>query len=133
MVPLLTNKYISLIVRGRLYSSCVRSSMLHGNDTWPVRKENEVALQWAEMRMVRWTCGIKLQDRVSSKELRGRPELHPHNTHNRFTALWNLSGKTRVSPYRRNIHPPVMVLNHPLSVSSIFLQFMASSLFSLHA
>jgi len=71
-VPLLTNKDISLIVRGRLYSSCVRSSMLHGSETWPVRKENEVALQWAEMRMVRWMCVIKLQDTVPSKGLRER-------------------------------------------------------------
>jgi len=46
--------------------------MLHGSETWPVRKENEVALQRAEMRMVRWMCGIKLQDRVLSKELRER-------------------------------------------------------------
>jgi len=38
MVLLLTNKDISLSVRGRLYSSCVRSSMLHGSETWPVRK-----------------------------------------------------------------------------------------------
>ena len=30
---------------------CVLSSMLHGSDTWPVRKENEVALQQAEMRI----------------------------------------------------------------------------------
>jgi len=36
-----------------------------------VRKENEVALQRAEMRMVRWMCDVKLQDRVPSKELRG--------------------------------------------------------------
>jgi len=36
LVPLLTNKYIS-IMRGRLYSSCVRSSMLHGSEAWPVR------------------------------------------------------------------------------------------------
>jgi len=33
------NKDISLSVRGRLYSSCVRSSMLHGSETCPVRKE----------------------------------------------------------------------------------------------
>jgi len=33
LVPLLTNKDISLIVRGRLYSSCVLSSMLHGSET----------------------------------------------------------------------------------------------------
>jgi len=55
-----------------LYSSCVQSRMLHGSETWPVRKENEVALQRAEMRMVRWMCGVKLQDRFPSKELKGR-------------------------------------------------------------
>ena len=49
LVPLLTNKDVSLIMRGRLYSSCVQSSMLHGSETWPVRKENVVALQRAEM------------------------------------------------------------------------------------
>jgi len=51
LVPLLSNRDVSLIRRGRLYSSCVRSSMLHGSETWPVRKENEVALQRAEIRM----------------------------------------------------------------------------------
>ena len=77
MVPLLvTNKGISFIVRGRLYSSCVQSGILHVSETWPVRKENEVALQWAEIRMVRWMCGIKLQDRVPSKWLRERLGLY---------------------------------------------------------
>jgi len=69
LVPLLTNSDISLIRRVRLYSSCVCSSMLHGSETWPVRKENEVALQRAEMRMVR--CNVKVK-RVPSKELRER-------------------------------------------------------------
>jgi len=46
--------------------------MLHGSETWPKRKENEVAIHWAEMRMVRWMCGIKPQDRVPSKGLRER-------------------------------------------------------------
>jgi len=41
-------------------------------ETWPVRKENVVALQQAEMRIVRWMCGIKLKDRFPSKELRER-------------------------------------------------------------
>ena len=31
-----------------------------------------VALQRAEMRMVRWMCGVKLKDRLPSKELRER-------------------------------------------------------------
>jgi len=44
--------------------------MLHGSEAWPVRKEIEVALQQAEMRMVIWMCGVKLQDRVPNKGLR---------------------------------------------------------------
>jgi len=50
----------------------VRSSMLHGSETSPIRKENEVALQWAEIKMVRWMCDIKLEDRVPFKGLRER-------------------------------------------------------------
>ena len=50
----------------------MQSSMLYGSETGPINKENEVAIQWAEMRMVRRMCGIKLQDRVPSKGLRER-------------------------------------------------------------
>ena len=57
---------------GQLYSSCVRSSMLHGSETWPVKKENVVAFQRAETRMVRCMCGVKLKDRLLGKELRER-------------------------------------------------------------
>jgi len=45
---------------------------LHGSETWPVRKENVVALQRAEIRMVRWMCGVKLKDRLPNNELRER-------------------------------------------------------------
>jgi len=62
LVPLLTSKDISLKVRGRLYSGCVQSSMLHGSETSHIRNENDVALQQGEMRMVRWMFRVKLQD-----------------------------------------------------------------------
>ena len=38
--------------------------------TWTVRKENEVALQRAELKIVRWMCDVKIKDKVPSKELR---------------------------------------------------------------
>jgi len=50
----------------------VRSSMLHISEIWPVKKETEVALQPAEMRVVRWMCNVKVKDRVPSKELTER-------------------------------------------------------------
>jgi len=70
LLPLLTSLDISLIKTGRLYSICVLSSMLHGSETWPVWKENEVALERAEMRMVRWMSNVKVKDRVANKELK---------------------------------------------------------------
>jgi len=66
------NHCLPMIVTGRLYSSCVQSRILCGSETLHVRKESEVALQQAEMRVVRWICGIKLKDRVPSKELTER-------------------------------------------------------------
>jgi len=36
------------------------------------QERNEVALQRAEMRMVRWMCNVKVKDGVPSKELRER-------------------------------------------------------------
>ena len=70
LVPLLTNNDISLTTRGKLYSSCARSSMLHGSETRPVRKENKVALQQTEMIMVRWMCDIKVKDTVANRVVR---------------------------------------------------------------
>jgi len=58
-----------------LYCSCVWSSMLHGSETWPVRKENEVALQRAEMRMVRWMCGLNIEFQVMDWERLGLDDI----------------------------------------------------------
>jgi len=49
--------------------------MLHGSEIGPVRKENEVAFQRAEMRMVRWMCDVEVKDKVPSRverEIRNR-------------------------------------------------------------
>ena len=44
---------------------------------------------------------------------------HTHTQHNRFTALWNLSGKTRVSRYQKKHSPTtlIVVINHPYQPS----------------
>jgi len=65
-VPLPTNKDVSILMTKKLYRSCA----LRGSETWPVKKENELALQWAEMRMIRSMCGVKLTDRFTQNELR---------------------------------------------------------------
>ena len=44
-----------------------------------------VALQRAEMRMVRWMCGIKLKDRLPSKELKERPGIDRETRYRRHS------------------------------------------------
>jgi len=48
-------------------TSCMHNFMLHlhGSETWPVKKENKLKLQTAEMRMIRSMCGIEVTDRFT--------------------------------------------------------------------
>ena len=57
LMPLLATRDVSLMVGGRLYSSCVQGGVLHGSWTWPMGKEGGVALQHAGVRVVGWVCG----------------------------------------------------------------------------
>ena len=59
---------VSVVMKSTLFSMQLIQNQVHGSETWPVRKENEVALQRAEMRMVRWMCGIMVKDRLPSME-----------------------------------------------------------------
>ena len=43
---------------------------LHGSETWPAKKENELTLQQAEMSMIRWISGVKVTERLMCSELR---------------------------------------------------------------
>jgi len=42
---------------------------LHRSETWLVRKENEAALQQAEMRTVRWMCDVEVKNKSSKKRV----------------------------------------------------------------
>ena len=37
LLPLLTNRHLPLLTRGKVYSSCVRSVMLHAAETWAMK------------------------------------------------------------------------------------------------
>ena len=45
LLPVLSSCHLSFKTRGRVYSSCVRSAMLHASETWPLTKPNLQCLQ----------------------------------------------------------------------------------------
>ena len=73
--PILTAKYVSCKTKGILYTACVRSVMIYGAETWPMKKCIGDLLDRAEMRMVRWMCGVSLLDHIRSEDLRKRMEI----------------------------------------------------------
>ena len=67
---ILTSKKVALRLKGKVYGACVQSSMIYGSETWAVNAEQEVKLETAEMRMVRWMCGVSLRKKKTNAELR---------------------------------------------------------------
>ena len=53
LLPLLTSRLFSHETKGKLYSACVRSIMLHGSETWPLRKSDISRIARTDMQMVR--------------------------------------------------------------------------------
>jgi len=58
-------------VKGKVYATCVMSCLVHGSETWPIKVEHELKLNRTEMSMIRWMCGVKLNERKKSEELLG--------------------------------------------------------------
>jgi len=50
---------------------------MHGSETWPMKVEHELKMNRIEMSMIRWMCGVKLNERKKSEELRELLGLEP--------------------------------------------------------
>ena len=66
LLPVLSSGHLSFKTRGRVYSSCVRSAMLHASETWPLTKPNLMRLQRNDRAMIRQICNVRPQDIVTT-------------------------------------------------------------------
>ena len=65
LLPLLFSCHLSFKTCGRVYSSCVRSAMLHASETWPLTKPNLQRLRRNDRAMIRQICNVRPQDTVT--------------------------------------------------------------------
>ena len=74
LLPVLSSRHLSFQMHSYVYSSCVRSAMLHASETWPLTKPNLECLQRNDRAMIRQVCNVRLQDVVTirSNELLAR-------------------------------------------------------------
>jgi len=65
-LPILTGKGFSLKLKSKIYATCVRSCLMHVSETWPMEVDHELKMNRTEMSMIRWMCGVKLNERKNS-------------------------------------------------------------------
>jgi hypothetical protein len=53
-----------------MYAVAVRSALLYGAETWPLRKEDIEKLERTQMRMLRWMAGISRSEGRTNDSIR---------------------------------------------------------------
>ena len=67
LLPVLSSRHLSFKTCGRVYCSCVWSTMLYASETWPLTKPNLQCLQRNDRAMIRQICNVKPQDIVTTR------------------------------------------------------------------
>ena len=65
---------------GRMYASCVRSSLIYGSEARPMLADVWLKFEGAAMTMIRWKCVVSMKDRRTSEDLRKLVGLKPITT-----------------------------------------------------
>ena len=61
-LSLLTARGLPFKIRGRLFASVVRNTLLHATETWPMMSDVLHRLRRNDHAMIRWICGVKPSD-----------------------------------------------------------------------
>ena len=67
----LCDRRFNVKLKGKVYKSVVRPAMLYSCETWPMKRAQERRMEVAEMRMLRWMCGVTKRDRIKNNLIRG--------------------------------------------------------------
>ena len=99
LLPLLTNCHLPLLTRGKVYSSCVRSVMLHAAETWAMKVDTLNRLRRNDRAMIRWICNVRARDEVSSDSLLtklGIQDLRCGAPHQEDEMVWTCRAQHRL-------------------------------------
>ena len=75
MKGVLCDKRINPKVKGKVYKTTVRPAMLYGAVTWASKEGQEEKLNVAEMKILRWLCGVTKLDRIRNEKIRGTAKV----------------------------------------------------------
>ena len=71
----LCNRKLLAKVKGKMYKSVVRPTMLYGMETMGVTERQMGKMEVAELKMVRWALGVTRKDKIRNKYVRGTVKI----------------------------------------------------------
>ena len=67
----LCDSRMNVKIKGKVYRTVVRPALMYWAETLALTKAQENNLEGAEMRMLRWMCGVSKLDKIRNKRIRG--------------------------------------------------------------
>ena len=87
LLPLVTSRAVSFSSRGYIYSTYIRKVLTYASESWAPTVADIQKLQRNDRAMIRWICGVRLEDNISSESLLLKLEIVDLQTlvrHNRL-------------------------------------------------
>ena len=66
---------MNMKIKGKVYRTVVRPTLMYGAETWVLKKAQEKKLDVAEIRMLRWMCGVTKLDKIRNETIRGTTKV----------------------------------------------------------
>ena len=60
---IIADRRVGIKQKGKVHKTVVRPAMMYGAEMWAIKKTQEKKLDVAEMRMLRWMCGVTRRDK----------------------------------------------------------------------
>ncbi|XP_047988405.1 uncharacterized protein LOC125228012 [Leguminivora glycinivorella] len=77
LTGVLCDRKIPLKVKGHVYKTAVRPALLYGSECWATNKAHLNKLHTTEMRMLRWSAGVTMMDKIKNVYIRGSFKVAP--------------------------------------------------------
>ena len=68
----MASKRFALGAKGRLHSACVCRVVLYESETWSEKKDDEDRAEENDVRIVRWMCIVRPEEKISGVVLRNK-------------------------------------------------------------
>ena len=66
----LCDRKMNVKIKGKVYRTVVMPALMSGAETWALKKAQENKLGVAEMRMLRWMCGVTRLDKIRNERVK---------------------------------------------------------------